>query len=160
MQISYSVCSLHAFGNCGIVDKFVFSCRFILPFYFDYEMPFWHCSLPTLLETCSLSLALGLCCQVLVDYHMLQMLVMNLKQTFIIIIYYCLKVFFQQNQRRNESTEGIGQNLSFGCAASHSGWLSRDGAWERELMLVKVQQPCKLLVSDSLGIITGFVQLK
>lgn len=54
------------------------------------------CSMPVLLKTCSLSLALGLCCQVFVGYHMLQVLVMNLKQTFSIIIHDYLKYFFSR----------------------------------------------------------------
>lgn len=37
-------------------------------------------SVPTSLQTGSLSLALGLCCQVFIGYHMLPVVVMNLKQ--------------------------------------------------------------------------------
>lgn len=36
---TWSLCSLHAFGNR---EMLVFSCRFTLPFYFDYEVPFWY----------------------------------------------------------------------------------------------------------------------
>lgn len=41
------------------------------------------CSVPTSLQTGSLSLSLGLCCQVFIGYHMLPMFVTNLKQTHI-----------------------------------------------------------------------------
>lgn len=60
------------------------------------------------------------------------------------------------------------KNLSFRPAALPSPWLSRGGAWElsacmedqRELTAVKMERPCKLLVSNGLRIITGFVQLQ
>lgn len=125
-------------------------------------------SMPTLLQTGSLSLALGLCCQVFIGYHMLPMFGTNLKQRDIQHNHTLLvKYFFSRIKGELRALRELVQIchsdllpcIAPGSAEVRLGTEHLPGAAENSLQ-GKWDSSAKLPVSNSLETVTASVLLQ